>query len=143
MLQIILLVHKVHRILLQCRILKASTYYFSLAHNIHPVYIVVSHSLHQFSNMDVHVTYNMHTVVIVVIKWSNSTVSVTDTMAFSKLTLHQAKRYEMESQVRVLELQCDLEKERVKLSELRKTHYQLAGESEGWEQEVGDGKRQL
>ena len=63
--------------------------------------------------------------------------SLTDTMAFSKLTLHQAKRYEMESQVRVLELQSDLEKERIKLSELRKMHYRLAGESEGWEQEVG------
>ena len=62
---------------------------------------------------------------------------LTDTMAFSKLTLHQAKRYEMESQVRVLELQSDLEKERIKLSELRKMHYRLAGESEGWEQEVG------
>lgn len=42
----------------------------------------------------------------------------------------------MESQVHVLELESNLEKERKKLSELRKTHYKLAGESEGWEQEV-------
>ena len=59
-----------------------------------------------------------------------------DTLDFSKMTLHQAKRLEMESQVRLLELESNVEKERVKLSELRKTHYKLAGESEGWEQEV-------
>ena len=57
-------------------------------------------------------------------------------MDFSQLTLHQAKRQEMESQVRVLELESELDKERKKLMELRKTHYTLAGESEGWEQEV-------
>ena len=57
-------------------------------------------------------------------------------MDFSKLTLHQSKRLEMESQVKVIELESYLEKERRKLSELRKTHYKLAGESEGWEQEV-------
>jgi len=57
-------------------------------------------------------------------------------MDFSKLTLHQAKRLEMESQVHVLELESQLEKERRSLSELRKTHYRLAAESEGWEQEV-------
>ena len=39
-------------------------------------------------------------------------------------------------QVKVLEYESDLEKERVRLAELRKKHYQLAGESEGWEQEV-------
>ena len=59
-----------------------------------------------------------------------------DTMDFSKLTLHQAKRLEMESQVHVLELESQLEKERRSLSDLRKTHYQLAAESEGWDQEV-------
>ena len=59
-----------------------------------------------------------------------------DTMDFSKLTLHQAKRLEMESQVHVLELESQLEKERRSLSELRKTHYRLAAESEGWDQEV-------
>ena len=39
-------------------------------------------------------------------------------------------------QVKVLEYESDLEKERIRLAELRKKHYQLAGESEGWEQEV-------
>ena len=59
-----------------------------------------------------------------------------DTMDFSKLTLHQAKRFEMETQVHVLELESQLEKERRSLGELRKTHYRLAAESEGWDQEV-------
>lgn len=36
-------------------------------------------------------------------------------------------------QVRVLELEKDLTKERFKLGKLRKQHYKLAGESEGWE----------
>lgn len=60
---------------------------------------------------------------------------VTD-LDFSHLTLHQAKRSEMESQVRVLELESDLDRERQRLGELRKTHYRMAGESEGWEQQV-------
>lgn len=63
-------------------------------------------------------------------------LSVADTMDFSQVSLTQAKRMEMNSQVRVLQLENDLEKERVKLAELRKKHYQLAGESEGWEVEV-------
>jgi len=64
------------------------------------------------------------------------TLFCADTMDFSKLTLHQAKRLEMESQVHVLELESQLEKERRSLSELRKSHYRLAAESEGWDQEV-------
>jgi len=59
-----------------------------------------------------------------------------DTLDFSKLTLHQAKKQEMESQIHLLELERNLEKERQKLSELRKVHYKMAGESEGWDQEV-------
>ncbi|XP_060065039.1 huntingtin-interacting protein 1-like [Ylistrum balloti] len=54
-------------------------------------------------------------------------------MDFTKLTLHQTKKNEMQSQVRLLELEKELELERLKLGELRKQHYQLAGESEGWE----------
>lgn len=49
------------------------------------------------------------------------------------MSLHQAKRVEMESQVRVLELEASLQQERVKLSALRRHHYQLAGDAEGWE----------
>lgn len=36
----------------------------------------------------------------------------------------------------MLELENMLVKERVKLANLRKKHYQLAGASEGWEEEV-------
>ncbi|ELT94289.1 hypothetical protein CAPTEDRAFT_179070 [Capitella teleta] len=57
-----------------------------------------------------------------------------DTLDFSKLTLHQAKRLEMESQVHLLELESNVEKERVKLAELRRTHYKLAAESEAVEE---------
>lgn len=56
-----------------------------------------------------------------------------EAMDFASLTLTQAKRLEMNSQVRVLELESELEKERRRLGDLRKVHYQLAGESEGWE----------
>uniref|UniRef100_T1IJU8 I/LWEQ domain-containing protein n=1 Tax=Strigamia maritima TaxID=126957 RepID=T1IJU8_STRMM len=58
-----------------------------------------------------------------------------DVMDFTKLSLHQAKRLEMESQVRVLELESNLAQERIKLARLRKQHYTLAGPSEGWEEE--------
>ncbi|KAK3085075.1 hypothetical protein FSP39_023884 [Pinctada imbricata] len=54
-------------------------------------------------------------------------------MDFTKLSLMESKRQEMQSQVRVLELEKELETERYKLGEIRKQHYQLAGESEGWE----------
>ncbi|XP_038059088.1 huntingtin-interacting protein 1-like isoform X2 [Patiria miniata] len=59
-----------------------------------------------------------------------------DVNDFTKLSLTQTKRYEMDAQVAVLELESKLEKERVKLAELRKRHYQLAGASEGWDEET-------
>ena len=37
--------------------------------------------------------------------------------------------------VRVLELENQLQKERQKLGELRKKHYELAGVAEGWEED--------
>ncbi|XP_057382415.1 huntingtin-interacting protein 1-related protein isoform X3 [Balaenoptera acutorostrata] len=50
-----------------------------------------------------------------------------DTMDFSGLSLIKLKKQEMETQVRVLELEKTLEVERVRLGELRKQHYMLAG----------------
>lgn len=44
------------------------------------------------------------------------------------LTLYQAKKLEMESQVKVLELGAALDKERLRLAALRRHHYQLAGD---------------
>lgn len=52
-------------------------------------------------------------------------------MDITGLSLHQAKRLEMEAQVRVLELEQALETERLKLAALRRYHYQMAGENEG------------
>lgn len=51
----------------------------------------------------------------------------------SGLTLHQAKRLEMDCQVKVLELEASLQQERQHLAALRRQHYQLAGDVEGWE----------
>lgn len=45
---------------------------------------------------------------------------------FSAFSLHDAKRGEMESQVRALELETELGRERTKLAALRKQHYHLA-----------------
>ncbi|CAL1534396.1 unnamed protein product [Lymnaea stagnalis] len=54
-------------------------------------------------------------------------------MDFTNLSLHQTKKLEMQCQIKVMELESNLEKERKKLGELRKQHYSLAGEAEGWE----------
>uniref|UniRef100_U3FU66 Huntingtin-interacting protein 1-related protein n=1 Tax=Callithrix jacchus TaxID=9483 RepID=U3FU66_CALJA len=50
-----------------------------------------------------------------------------DTMDFSGLSLIKLKKQEMETQVRVLELEKTLDAERMRLGELRKQHYVLAG----------------
>ncbi|KAM8777022.1 huntingtin-interacting protein 1 [Rhynchonycteris naso] len=63
-----------------------------------------------------------------------SQIEETDNMDFSSMTLTQIKCQEMDSQVRVLELENELQKERQKLGELRKKHYELAGVAEGWEE---------
>ncbi|KAF7233667.1 hypothetical protein EG68_09352, partial [Paragonimus skrjabini miyazakii] len=49
---------------------------------------------------------------------------------FSCLTLTQAKRLEVESQVRVLQLENELQQERLRLGELRRENYQRAAEVE-------------
>ncbi|XP_075052894.1 huntingtin-interacting protein 1 [Mixophyes fleayi] len=70
--------------------------------------------------------------VVASTKSVKSQIEEKDTMDFSSMTLTQIKRQEMDSQVRVLELESQLQKEREKLGELRKKHYDLAGVSEGW-----------
>uniref|UniRef100_A0A1A8HU56 Huntingtin-interacting protein 1-related protein n=1 Tax=Nothobranchius kuhntae TaxID=321403 RepID=A0A1A8HU56_NOTKU len=50
-----------------------------------------------------------------------------ETMDFSGMSLIKLKKEEMESQVKVLELETQLENERLRLGELRKKHYDLAG----------------
>ncbi|XP_037775858.1 huntingtin-interacting protein 1-like [Penaeus monodon] len=62
-------------------------------------------------------------------------ISTASTLDFSKLSLHSAKRLEMETLVKMLETEKQLENERTKLAELRRHHYKLAGELEGWDEE--------
>ncbi|KAM6242473.1 huntingtin-interacting protein 1 [Porphyrio hochstetteri] len=76
--------------------------------------------------------------VVASTKAGRSQVEEKDSMDFSSMTLTQIKRQEMDSQVRVLELENQLQKERQKLGELRKKHYELAGVAEGWEEDATD-----
>uniref|UniRef100_A0AAY4E120 I/LWEQ domain-containing protein n=1 Tax=Denticeps clupeoides TaxID=299321 RepID=A0AAY4E120_9TELE len=50
-----------------------------------------------------------------------------DEMDFSGMSLIKLKKEEMESQVKVLELETMLDNERLRLGELRKKHYEIAG----------------
>ncbi|KAL4630894.1 huntingtin-interacting protein 1-like isoform X1 [Arapaima gigas] len=77
--------------------------------------------------------------VVASTKSGKSQIEEKDTMDFSSMTLTQIKRQEMDSQVRVLELEMRLQKERERLGELRKKHYELAGVAEGWDEEEGTG----
>ncbi|KAI1893698.1 hypothetical protein AGOR_G00126370 [Albula goreensis] len=77
--------------------------------------------------------------VVASTKSGKSQMEETDTMDFSSMTLTQIKRQEMDSQVQVLELEARLQKERERLGELRKKHYELAGVAEGWCEEEEDG----
>lgn len=61
---------------------------------------------------------------------SNLIDSAQDDLDMSKLSLHNAKRLEMESQVRVLELENLLTKERLKLAALRRHHYSLSPDTD-------------
>ncbi|XP_070573421.1 LOW QUALITY PROTEIN: huntingtin-interacting protein 1-like [Ptychodera flava] len=73
--------------------------------------------------------------VVATAKTGAQMIEEQDTMDFSNMSLMDTKRMEMESQVKVLELESKLERERRQLANLRKQHYQLAGESEGWDEE--------
>ncbi|CAL8346218.1 unnamed protein product [Arctogadus glacialis] len=73
--------------------------------------------------------------VVASTKSGKSQIEETDTMNFTSMTLTQIKRQEMDSQVLVLELETRLQKERERLGELRKKHYELAGVAEGWGQD--------
>ena len=67
--------------------------------------------------------------VVAAAKHCAELVEESNVLDFGHLSLHQAKRLEMESQVKVLELESSLQKERLRLAALRRQHYQLAGES--------------
>ncbi|XP_036385203.1 huntingtin-interacting protein 1-related protein-like [Megalops cyprinoides] len=65
--------------------------------------------------------------VVASTKTGQGQIEEKDTMDFSDMSLMKLKKEEMESQVRVLELETHLENERVRLGELRRKHYELAG----------------
>lgn len=88
-----------------------------------------SDNLRQLTQASKGVTTATGTVVATV-KDCGQLIEENEELDVSKLSLHQAKRLEMEAQVRVLELEKELEQERYRLSKLRKHHYQLAGENE-------------
>ncbi|XP_015598215.1 huntingtin-interacting protein 1 isoform X2 [Cephus cinctus] len=69
--------------------------------------------------------------VVATAKSCSQLVEDNEDLDMSGLSLHQAKRLEMEAQVRVLELEQALETERLRLSALRRRHYQMADESQG------------
>uniref|UniRef100_A0A8C6U1M1 Huntingtin interacting protein 1 n=1 Tax=Neogobius melanostomus TaxID=47308 RepID=A0A8C6U1M1_9GOBI len=77
--------------------------------------------------------------VVASTKSGKSQIEETETMDFSSMTLTQIKRQEMDAQVLVLELETRLQKERERLGELRKKHYELAGVAEGW----GEGEEAM
>jgi huntingtin interacting protein 1 len=93
-----------------------------------------SENLHHLANASKGVS-SATGLVVASAKTAVQRIEEMDTVDFTRLTLHQAKRLEMESQVHVLELESKLERERRSLCDLRKAHYRLAGESEGWDQE--------
>lgn len=66
--------------------------------------------------------------VVATVKDCSQLMDDAEELDTSNLTLNQAKRLEMEAQVRVLELEKELEQERLRLSALRRHHYQLADE---------------
>lgn len=67
--------------------------------------------------------------VVATAKSCSQLIEENDDLDISGLSLHQANRLEMEAQVRVLELEKALETERLRLSALRRHHYQLAGDN--------------
>ncbi|XP_019741504.1 huntingtin-interacting protein 1 isoform X2 [Hippocampus comes] len=90
-----------------------------------------SANLHRLQQASRGVTQATATVVAST-KSGKSQIEDKDTMDFSSMTLTQIKRQEMDAQVLVLELEARLQKERERLGELRKKHYELAGVAEGW-----------
>lgn len=65
--------------------------------------------------------------VVASTKTGQENLDVKEPMDFSGMSLIKLKKEEMEAQVKVLELENELENERLRLGELRKKHYDLAG----------------
>nr|XP_025035820.1 huntingtin-interacting protein 1-related protein [Pelodiscus sinensis] len=98
----------------------------------------VSESMYPASS----VLYQCWKMILISCYWINlpspSPSPPPDTMDFSGMSLIKLKKEEMETQVKVLELEKKLENERIRLGELRKKHYALAGVCE--DPDEGEGK---
>ncbi|XP_008323835.1 huntingtin-interacting protein 1-related protein [Cynoglossus semilaevis] len=82
---------------------------------------------------------DMAAVVVTSTKHGQSQISDHGMMDFSGMSLIKLKREEMEAQVKVLQLESQLEQERVRLGELRKRHYNInASEAETDTQDSSD-----
>uniref|UniRef100_A0A3B5QFA1 Huntingtin interacting protein 1 related n=1 Tax=Xiphophorus maculatus TaxID=8083 RepID=A0A3B5QFA1_XIPMA len=68
---------------------------------------------------------DMAAVVVTSTKHGQQQISDHGVMDFSGMSLIKLKKEEMEAQVKVLQLENQLEQERVRLGELRKRHYEL------------------
>lgn len=88
-----------------------------------------SSNLRELSAASKNVT-NSTAAIVATVKDCGKLIDETMDVDTSNLSLHNSKRLEMDSQVRVLELEKELEMERLRLSQLRKHHYQLEEEVE-------------
>ncbi|CAJ0578699.1 unnamed protein product, partial [Mesorhabditis spiculigera] len=84
-----------------------------------------SHKLSELSTASRDVNQSTAKVVASV-RNAQATLNPDNTLDFSHLSLHVAKKEEMEAQVKILELEQSLVRERARLAELRKAHYHLA-----------------
>ncbi|MFH4977208.1 hypothetical protein AB6A40_003917 [Gnathostoma spinigerum] len=64
--------------------------------------------------------------VVATVKAGQESLNDTQALDFTHLTLHEAKKEEMESQVRLLGLEAELNRERSRLAELRRRHFHEA-----------------
>ncbi|XP_048037165.1 LOW QUALITY PROTEIN: huntingtin-interacting protein 1-related protein [Megalobrama amblycephala] len=82
--------------------------------------------LHALQQASRHVN-DMAAVVVTSTKSGQMQIEDKNSMDFSGLSLIKLKTEEMDSQVKVLELEKQLANERVRLGELRKKHYEIGG----------------
>ncbi|XP_039292527.1 huntingtin-interacting protein 1 [Nilaparvata lugens] len=69
-------------------------------------------------------------LVVATTKSCNELIDESDDMDMTGLSLHQAKKLQMELLVRIKELEASLDKERLRFSALRREHFQLIGDTE-------------
>ncbi|XP_037122145.1 huntingtin-interacting protein 1-related protein-like isoform X2 [Syngnathus acus] len=74
---------------------------------------------------------DMAAVVVTSTKHGQQQISEQGAMDFSGMSLIKLKKEEMEAQVRVLQLESQLDQERIRLGELRKRHYDVGALQEG------------